>query len=184
MIANISTSIEQNHKSVETVKKGQAGAGVAIKIEGATQQLFGRHLDEKETLYSLITRHSIDTLKSPAMKDEVTKDEWALIIKLKSVIAQYVSANFIRSSGFRQHLTDENRFVAFFIAQMYSYNSNAENHIYFMVQSCSITTHRPSPSWNNCQRMSQLPYARSLKRSQRPSTTGQEARWTRDSVNS
>jgi translation initiation factor 5B len=87
VIANISTSIEQNHKSVETVKKGQAGAGVAIKIEGATQQLFGRHLDEKETLYSLITRHSIDTLKSPAMKDEVTKDEWALIIKLKSVIA-------------------------------------------------------------------------------------------------
>jgi translation initiation factor 5B len=85
VFTNTSTSIEQNHKSVEMVKKGQAGAGVAIKIEGATQQLFGRHLDEKETLYSLITRHSIDTLKSPAMRDEVTKDEWQLIVKLKQV---------------------------------------------------------------------------------------------------
>jgi len=70
---------------VDTVKKGQAGAGVAIKIEGASQQLFGRHIDEQETLYSHITRHSIDTLKSPAMKDEVTKDEWQLIVKLKTV---------------------------------------------------------------------------------------------------
>jgi hypothetical protein len=70
---------------VDIVKKGQAGAGVAIKIDGATQQLFGRHIDEKETLYSHITRHSIDTLKSPAMRDEVTKEEWALIVKLKMV---------------------------------------------------------------------------------------------------
>jgi len=67
------------------VKKGQSGAGVAIKIEGATQQLFGRHIDEKETLYSHITRHSIDVLKTPAMKDEVTKEEWGLIIRLKTV---------------------------------------------------------------------------------------------------
>jgi len=80
-----STSIEQNHKSVDIVKKGQAGAGVAIKIEGATQQLFGRHIDEKETLYSHISRHSIDTLKGPAIRDEVTKEEWALIVKLKGV---------------------------------------------------------------------------------------------------
>jgi translation initiation factor 5B len=70
---------------VDIVKKGQAGAGVAIKIEGATQQLFGRHIDEKETLYSHITRHSIDTLKSPAIREEVTKEEWALIVKLKGV---------------------------------------------------------------------------------------------------
>ena len=83
--SNDRSSIEQNHKSVDSVKKGQAGAGIAIKIEGATQQLFGRHIDEKETLYSQISRHSIDTLKSPAMRDEVTKDEWALIVKLKTV---------------------------------------------------------------------------------------------------
>jgi hypothetical protein len=84
-ITNGSISIEQNHKSVDLVKKGQSGAGIAIKIEGATQQLFGRHIDEKETLYSHITRHSIDTLKLPAMRDEVTKEEWTLIIKLKTV---------------------------------------------------------------------------------------------------
>lgn len=82
---NRSFSIEQNHKALDIVKKGQSGAGVAIKLEGATQQLFGRHIDEKETLYSHITRHSIDTLKTPAMRDEVTKEEWALIVKLKTV---------------------------------------------------------------------------------------------------
>ena len=84
-LANCSFSIEQNHKTLDIVKKGQSGAGVAIKLEGATQQLFGRHIDEKETLYSHITRQSIDTLKTPAMRDEVTKDEWALIVKLKTV---------------------------------------------------------------------------------------------------
>ena len=83
--SNHSFSIEQNHKALDIVKKGQSGAGVAIKLEGATQQLFGRHIDEKETLYSHITRHSIDTLKTPAMRDEVTKEEWALIVKLKTV---------------------------------------------------------------------------------------------------
>lgn len=82
-------SIEQNHKQVDIVRKGQSGAGVAVKIEGATQQLFGRHIDEKEILYSHITRHSIDTLKSSAMRDEVTKEEWALIVKLKPVRNQF-----------------------------------------------------------------------------------------------
>jgi len=75
--------MEQNHKALDIVKKGQSGAGVAIKVEGATQQLFGRHLDEKDMLYSYITRHSIDTLKSEAMRAEVTKEEWTLIVKLK-----------------------------------------------------------------------------------------------------
>lgn len=88
--ANSRTSIEQNHKSVDVVKKGQSGAGVAVRLEGATQQLFGRHIDEKETLYSHITRHSIDTLKSPAMKDDVTREEWQLIVKLKSVLPRFV----------------------------------------------------------------------------------------------
>jgi hypothetical protein len=102
MVFNHSSSIEQNHKSVDSVKKGHAGAGIAIKIEGATQQLFGRHIDEKETLYSQISRHSIDTLKSPAMRDEVTKDEWALIVKLKTV--QFIILKLLliqRSLGFK-----------------------------------------------------------------------------------
>lgn len=75
--------MEQNHKTLDIVKKGQSGAGVAIKVEGATQQLFGRHLDEKDMLYSAISRQSIDTLKSEAMRAEVTKEEWTLIVKLK-----------------------------------------------------------------------------------------------------
>ena len=90
---------------MEIVKKGQAGAGVAIKIEGATQQLFGRHIDEKETLYSHITRHSIDTLKSAAVRDEVTKEEWALIVKLKGVTNPLVNLLTTRFLGFELHWT-------------------------------------------------------------------------------
>lgn len=74
------TSIERDHKAVPICKKGQPS--VAVKIEGANQPLYGRHLDEKDTLYSLISRQSIDTLKE-FYRDEVTKDEWALIVKLK-----------------------------------------------------------------------------------------------------
>jgi len=76
---------------------------VAIKIEGATQQLFGRHIDEKETLYSSVTRHSIDTLKSPTMRDDVTKEEWQLIVKLKTVICVMQRGEPCRFWGFRLH---------------------------------------------------------------------------------
>ncbi|CAO3592993.1 unnamed protein product [Absidia cylindrospora] len=49
------TSIEQNHKTLDIVKRGQAGGGVAIKIECAvyeTPKTFGRHLEEKDEIYS------------------------------------------------------------------------------------------------------------------------------------
>lgn len=46
--------------------------------------MYGRQLEDKETLYSLISRQSIDVLKA-YFKEEVTKDEWHLIIKLKSL---------------------------------------------------------------------------------------------------
>jgi translation initiation factor 5B len=55
---------------------------VAIKIEGPNQPLYGRQLDEKDTLYSMISRRSIDTLKE-FYRDEVTKEEWSLIKKMK-----------------------------------------------------------------------------------------------------
>jgi len=55
---------------------------VAVKIEGPNQPLYGRQLEEKDTLYSLISRQSIDTLKE-FYRDEVARDEWALIVKLK-----------------------------------------------------------------------------------------------------
>jgi translation initiation factor 5B len=48
------------------VKKAQAGAGVAVKIEHAVYQsskIYGRHFDDKDELFSHITRQSIDVMK-------------------------------------------------------------------------------------------------------------------------
>ncbi len=75
-------SIERDHKPFQICKKGQPS--VAIKIEGPNQPLYGRHLEEKDPLYSLISRQSIDTLKE-FYRSEVTKDEWALMVNLKKV---------------------------------------------------------------------------------------------------
>lgn len=51
---------------------------MAVKIEGPNQPLYGRQLEDKDILYSLVSRKSIDTLKE-FYRDEVTKEEWALI---------------------------------------------------------------------------------------------------------
>lgn len=72
------TSIERDHKQIPICKKGQPS--VAVKIEGPNQPLYGRHLEEKDVLYSQVSRASIDTLKE-FYRDEVDKDEWALIAK-------------------------------------------------------------------------------------------------------
>ncbi|KAI0161772.1 hypothetical protein GGR52DRAFT_561097 [Hypoxylon sp. FL1284] len=75
------TSIERDHKQIPICKKGQPS--VAVKVEmGGHQPTYGRQLEEKDTLYSLISRASIDTLKEFYRKD-VSNDEWQLIIKLK-----------------------------------------------------------------------------------------------------
>ncbi|CAG98824.1 translation initiation factor eIF5B [Kluyveromyces lactis] len=81
------TSLEINHQSVTEVKKGQTNAGVAMRLEDPSgqQPIWGRHVDEKDTLYSHITRRSIDTLKDPAFRDQVPKSDWMLIRKLKPV---------------------------------------------------------------------------------------------------
>lgn len=71
-------SIERDHKQLPICKKGQPS--VAIKIEGSNQPGYGRQLEEKDTLYSHISRASIDCLKE-FYKDEVEKDEWVLIAK-------------------------------------------------------------------------------------------------------
>ncbi|CAK4033868.1 Eukaryotic translation initiation factor 5B [Lecanosticta acicola] len=72
------TSIERDHKQLPICKKGQPS--VAVKIEAPNQPMYGRQLEEKDTLYSHISRASIDTLKE-FYRDEVEKDEWALIAK-------------------------------------------------------------------------------------------------------
>lgn len=57
---------------------------MAVKIEGPNQPLYGRQLEEKDILYSLISRQSIDTLKE-FYRADVTTDEWLLIKKLKTL---------------------------------------------------------------------------------------------------
>lgn len=77
------TSIEREHKQIPVCKKGQPS--VAVKIEsGGNQPMYGRQLEDKDILYSLISRPSINCLKE-FYRDEVTNDEWQLIIKLKPV---------------------------------------------------------------------------------------------------
>ncbi|KHJ35725.1 putative eukaryotic translation initiation factor 5b [Erysiphe necator] len=75
------TGIERDHKPINICKKGQPS--VAVKIEmGSHQPTYGRHLEEKDALYSLISRRSIDVLKD-FYRSEVSNDEWMLIKKLK-----------------------------------------------------------------------------------------------------
>lgn len=75
------TGIERDHKQIQVCKKGQPS--VAVKIEmGGHQPTYGRHLEETDTLYSLISRASIDTLKE-FYRTDVSNDEWLLIKKLK-----------------------------------------------------------------------------------------------------
>jgi translation initiation factor 5B len=77
---SIRQSIERDHKQLQICKKGQPS--VAVKIEASHQPTYGRQLEETDTLYSLISRESIDTLKEYYRAD-VSNDEWNLIKKLK-----------------------------------------------------------------------------------------------------
>jgi translation initiation factor 5B len=76
------TSMELNHKKMEIAKKGSPS--IAIKIEGPNQPLYGRHLDEKDVLYSHISRVTIDTLKK-FYREEVVKEDWHLLVNLKKI---------------------------------------------------------------------------------------------------
>ncbi|CAN6613749.1 eukaryotic translation initiation factor 5B [Trichomonascus vanleenenianus] len=80
-------SLEVNHKSVEVSRKGDTNAGVAMRLEAGSASLptWGRHIDEKDTMYSLISRKTIDTLKDPAFRKDVKDTDWRLLIKLKGV---------------------------------------------------------------------------------------------------
>uniref|UniRef100_A0A1A7WPF4 Eukaryotic translation initiation factor 5B n=2 Tax=Iconisemion striatum TaxID=60296 RepID=A0A1A7WPF4_9TELE len=76
------TSIEINHKSVDTAKKGQE---ICIKIEpipGESPKMYGRHFEATDMIVSKITRASIDALKN-WFRDEMQKSDWQLIMELK-----------------------------------------------------------------------------------------------------
>lgn len=87
MVLGRVTSLEVAHKPTDAVKKGQTAQGVAMRLENPSlaQPTWGRHVDELDNLYSLILRKSIDTLKDPAFRDTVLRDDWLLIKKLKPV---------------------------------------------------------------------------------------------------
>lgn len=56
---------------------------MAVKIEmGGHQPTYGRHLEETDQLYSLVSRASIDCLKE-FYRSDVSAEEWKLLIKLK-----------------------------------------------------------------------------------------------------
>ncbi|XP_044512296.1 eukaryotic translation initiation factor 5B-like [Mangifera indica] len=78
-------SIENNHKPVDIAKKGQK---VAIKIVGSNseeqQKMYGRHFEIEDELVSCISRKSIDILKAN-YRDELSIDEWRLVVKLKNL---------------------------------------------------------------------------------------------------
>ncbi|KAF5841812.1 translation protein [Dunaliella salina] len=78
-------SMELNHKPVDLARAGQS---VAMKIEAHSSEqqsrLYGRHFDHTDPLVSLISRESIDALKSH-FRDDMSKDDWRLVIKLKKV---------------------------------------------------------------------------------------------------
>jgi len=84
MVIGRVTGIEKDKKPV---KMGKRGEQVCVKIEQNTAQshiTYGRHFDYKNTLYSLITRDSIDTLKEN-FKSEMAKEDWELVIGLKQI---------------------------------------------------------------------------------------------------
>ena len=77
------TSIESNGREQETAKKGTS---VAIKIvnESNPTITYGRQFDASNSLYSTLTRASIDALKLH-FKDKLENEDWRLVVKLKKV---------------------------------------------------------------------------------------------------
>ena len=76
-------SIQNNHREVPSAKKGTS---VAIKLSNESNPniMFGRQFDHTHALYSKLSRQSIDALKE-YFKEEMTKEDWGLVIKLKTV---------------------------------------------------------------------------------------------------
>eukprot|EP00824_Muranothrix_gubernata_P011300 TRINITY_DN24600_c0_g1_i2.p1 TRINITY_DN24600_c0_g1~~TRINITY_DN24600_c0_g1_i2.p1 ORF type:complete len:900 (+),score=240.83 TRINITY_DN24600_c0_g1_i2:394-2700(+) len=75
-------SIEVNHKPIIAVRN-KDGA-VAVKISGESSIMIGRHFDYPTQFCSIITRDSIEACKA-YFRDELTQDDWKLMIKLKKI---------------------------------------------------------------------------------------------------
>ncbi|KAL7470923.1 hypothetical protein ACHAXS_013117 [Conticribra weissflogii] len=79
----IVTSIESNGREQETARKGSS---VAIKIVNETNPTitYGRQFDASHSLYSTLSRASIDALKLH-FKEKLENEDWRLVVKLKKV---------------------------------------------------------------------------------------------------
>lgn len=81
-------SMEVEHKPRDEVRKGQAKGGIAVRLDSGNMTnmpTWGRHISESDKMYSLISRKSIDTLKDPAFRNDVPREDWLLIKKLKPI---------------------------------------------------------------------------------------------------
>jgi translation initiation factor 5B len=75
-------SIELNGKPMQMARPKDGG--VAVKIGGEPQVMYGRHFDDTNEMVSILSRDSIDSLKQ-YFKDDLTKDDWKLVIQLKKI---------------------------------------------------------------------------------------------------
>ena len=75
-------SIQMNKKSIPEARK--KNGSVAVRIKGDSSILHGRHFDLEDDLVSILTRKSIDVLKEH-FRDEMLKEDWNLVRKLKGV---------------------------------------------------------------------------------------------------
>lgn len=76
-------SIEKDHKSVDSAKKGMS---VAIKIQNKAHPhayTYGRHFDDNDAYISKLTRRAIDILKEN-FRDDLDKEDWLLVKRLKT----------------------------------------------------------------------------------------------------
>ena len=76
------TSIQVNNKDIQEARTKHGN--VAIKIEGYDNIEVGKSFEPTSQLVSLINRDSIDALKH-FFKDEMSKDDWRLVIQLKKM---------------------------------------------------------------------------------------------------
>lgn len=76
-------SIQNNHKDIEIAKNSSS---VCIKVDNQENPniAYGRHFDHTNTLYSRISRESLDVLKE-YYRDDCTKDDLMLIVELKKL---------------------------------------------------------------------------------------------------
>ena len=75
-------SLEANKKPVKSARASDGN--IAVKISNDGSAVYGRHFDDQAQICSLLNRDSIDELKE-FFKDEMTKDDWRTVIKLKSI---------------------------------------------------------------------------------------------------